>query len=227
MGSPMERRGSGGRRHSDARDTRALRGLLHDLGHEMTTLSYLVEAVRGDVSLRDDSSYRLELLALEMSRLLDIIRHGLNGLDAAAEAEAVKIREVVTQLARLAQLAYLPDVRLLPGPDATAWINPVLLWRVLTNVVDNAARAAGPKGEVTLAIRQNGRTIIEVTDNGPGFGEAPPGSASLGLDVVMSLLQACGGSLAVESPAAGGTVVRVTLPGERAAPAKAHESLGG
>ncbi len=225
MGSPLERRHSGGRRQADARDTRALRGLLHDLGHEMTTLSYLVEAVRGDVYLRDDSSYRLELLALEMSRLLDIIRHGLNGLDAAAEAEPVKIREVVTQLARMAQLAYETDVRLLPGPDATAWINPVLLWRVLTNVVDNGARAAGPKGEVTLAIRQNGRTIIDVTDNGPGFGGAPPGSASLGLDVVLSLLEACGGSLAVKSPPGGGTTVRVTLPGELAAPAKARAPL--
>jgi hypothetical protein len=51
MGSPLERRGSGGRRLSDSRDARALRGLLHDLGHEITTLSYLVEAVRTDKTL--------------------------------------------------------------------------------------------------------------------------------------------------------------------------------
>ena len=69
MGSPLERRRSEGRRVSDHRDALALRGLLHDLGHEVTTLSYLVEAVRGDVSLPADSGYRLELLSLEMSRL--------------------------------------------------------------------------------------------------------------------------------------------------------------
>jgi hypothetical protein len=39
----------------------------------MTTLSYLVEAVRGDVDLPGDAGNRLELLSLEMSRLLDII----------------------------------------------------------------------------------------------------------------------------------------------------------
>lgn len=39
----------------------------------MTTLSYLVEAVRGDVELPGDAESRLELLSLEMSRLLDII----------------------------------------------------------------------------------------------------------------------------------------------------------
>ena len=42
----------------------------------MTTLSYLVEAVRGDIDLPADAGYRLELLSLEMSRLRDIIRHG-------------------------------------------------------------------------------------------------------------------------------------------------------
>ncbi len=39
----------------------------------MTTLSYLVEAVRGDVDLPGDAGNWLELLSLEMSRLLDII----------------------------------------------------------------------------------------------------------------------------------------------------------
>ena len=62
-----------------SRDALAVRGLLHDLGHEMTTLSYLVEAVRGDVDLPEDAGYRLELLSLEMSRLLDIIATGCAG----------------------------------------------------------------------------------------------------------------------------------------------------
>jgi signal transduction histidine kinase len=225
MGSPLERRRSGGRRVSDSRDTRALRGLLHDLGHEMSTLAFLVEAVRGDLRLPEDSTYRLELLSLEMTRLLDIIREGLQAGDAPPEP--VRVREVAVQLTRLAQMAYQADVVLVPGPEATAVINPVLLWRVLSNVVDNAARAAGAAGRVTLAIRHEDATIIEVTDDGPGFGAAPRGQASLGLDVVTSLLASSGGTLEVASPAAGGTTVRMRLPGEAVAPRQARAPAGG
>jgi signal transduction histidine kinase len=226
MGSPLERRRSAGRRVTDARDVRALRGLLHDLGHEMTTLTYLVEAVRGDVGLPDDSSYRLELLSLEMSRLLDIIRYGLNGIDGPEQAEPVKLREMASQLIQLAQVAYQADVTLRPGQEATAHISPVVLWRVLSNVVDNAARAAGPGGWVKLAIHSNGRTVVDVADSGPGFGASPPGDASLGLDIVTSLLESCGGSLAVESPSSGGTLVRVVMPKPVPANARQPAHLG-
>jgi len=192
---------------------RALRGLLHDLGHEVTTLSYLVEAVRGDPALPPDSGYRLELLALELSRLGDIIRHGVAG-DGTGDAGPVDVRELAAQLTDLAQAAYPADITLLPGPAAVVTIGPVLLWRVLSNVVENAARAAGPVGTVTMAIRQAGTTVIDVTDDGPGFGAGPPGSASLGLEVVTALLESCGGALAVQASPRGGTTVLVALPSE-------------
>jgi signal transduction histidine kinase len=221
MGSPLERRRSEGRRLSDNRDLRALRGLLHDLGHEVTTLSYLVEAVRGDTSLPGGSAYRLELVSVEMSRLSDLIQQGLHGDVTGGAAEVISVRDLAAQLTRLAELAYPADVTLLPGADVTVTIDPLLLWRVLSNVVDNAARAAGTGGRVTVAVRQDGTPLVDVTDDGPGFGLGPKGTASLGLGVVRSLLEACGGSLAVGSPPGGGTTVQVTLPGA-ATPANGH-----
>ena len=81
----------------------------------------------------------------------------------------------------------------------------MLLWRVLTNVVDNAARAAGPAGRVEITVGRLAepppRAVLEVLDNGPGFGHGPPGAASLGLGVVTTLLDSCGGSMEVEAPA--------------------------
>ncbi len=211
MGSPLERRRTGGRRVSDNRDVRALRGLLHDLGHEVTTLSYLVEAIRGDTALPPDSGYRLELLSLEMSRMRDIIRHGLAG-DGAGDAGPVNVQELAGQLTKLAQATYPADVTLLPGAAAVVTISPVLLWRVLSNIVENAARAAGRTGTVTVAVRQARTTVIDVTDDGPGFGAGPPGIASLGLEIVTALLESCGGALAIEAPPQGGTSVLVALP---------------
>lgn len=227
MGSPLERRRGRGRRRFDDHDTAAIRGLLHDLGHEMTALSFLVEAVRGDVKVPGESSSRLELLSLEVSRLLDIISDGLGEGALAGRAELVELRPMAAQLARLAVLAHGAHVAVLPGPELTATVNPVLLWRVLSNLVDNAARAAGPAGNVTLEIQQDTKTIIDVADDGPGFGAGPPGTGSLGLEVITALLEACGGSLEVDSPPGGGARVRVIVPTEASATNRGGARVGG
>jgi len=209
VGSPLERRRGHGRRATDALGVPALRGLLHDLAHEISTLSCLVEAVRGDVALADDSSFRLELLSLEMDRLLDLVNQGRHGLVTAADLTAVNVREMLNQIAHLAGLSHGADIEVIPGQEVAIRVNCTLLWRVLSNVVDNAARAAGTGGRVTLTVRQGAGAIIDVTDDGPGFGAGPPGTASLGLEIVSSLLESCGGSLEVSSPPAGGTTVRI------------------
>ena len=88
---------------------------------------------------------------------------------------------------------------------------------MLSNVVANAARAAGPGGRVTLTVREDDGAVIDVADDGPGFGAGPPGTASLGLGIVRSLLEACGGSVAVHAPPDGGTTIQITLPQQHAA----------
>jgi signal transduction histidine kinase len=86
------------------------------------------------------------------------------------------------------------------------------VWRVLSNVVGNAARAAGKAGLVTVEIGQDTMATIDVTDDGPGFGNGPPGRASLGLRVVTSLLASCGGTLDISPAGPAGTHARITLP---------------
>jgi len=191
----------------------AVRGLLHDLAHEMVTLSYLVEAARGDPALPTTSGARLELVALELSRVLDIIAHGMSDEQASGAADAVDVRALADQVTQLARVAHEASVAVLPGPTVKIPVSPAVLWRVLYNVVDNAARAAGPDGRVEVAIRQDRKTVIEVTDDGPGFGNGPAGLASLGLRVAESLLKSCGGTLEVSAPSTGaGTRVRILLP---------------
>ena len=87
-----DRRLGQGRRSSDGPDALAMQGLLHDLAHEMATLSYLVEAARGDPALSVDSGARLELIALELSRVLDIIAHGMSGEVPVETTDAVEVR---------------------------------------------------------------------------------------------------------------------------------------
>jgi signal transduction histidine kinase len=168
------------------------------------------------MDLPEDAGFRLELLSLEMTRLLDVIAHEIPGREDAAAVGELSLRSLAGQVTQLARVAHEADVTLRPGPEVQVMASPVLLWRVLTNVVDNAARAAGPAGRVEITVGQLAqpppRALLEVLDNGPGFGHGPPGAASLGLGVVTSLLESCGGSLEVEAPADGGALVRLVIP---------------
>ncbi len=182
----------------------------------MTTLSYLVEAVRGDLDMPGDAGIRLELLSLEMSRLLDVIATEMPGRqDEAAAVGPVGLRALAGQVTRLARVAHETEVRLQPGPEVSIEASPAVLWRVLTNVVDNAARAAGPDGHVDVAVSPlpgRGGAAIDVTDDGPGFGNGPPGTAALGLSVVTALLESCGGRMEVRAPDGRGASVRIVVP---------------
>jgi signal transduction histidine kinase len=216
MEPAQDRRKGPGRRRTDQKldafDPLAVRGLLHDLGHQMTTLSYLVEAVRSEIDLPQDAQVQMEILALGMSRLLDTIGHEVPDAPLPAQVTSVNLRSLVGQVVRLAGVRYCTSIVLLPGPDVTLEAASALLWRVLTNVIDNAARATGPEGRVEISLHDKHGAAIDVTDDGPGFGLGPSGTASLGLSVVTSLLEFCGGSLEVRSPQAGGTQVSIQLP---------------
>jgi signal transduction histidine kinase len=216
MESPRDRRSGLGRRltdrASDGYDPIAVRGLLHDVGHQAVTLSYLVETVRTEADLPGGTRQRIELLAQGMSRLLELIGSELPGAPPASDGSGLDLRPLARQVAQLARARHGVPVVVLPGPDMTIEANPLLLWRVLTNVVDNAARAAAPGGSVEISLRDQEGPAIDVADDGPGFGRGTPGTGSLGLSVVTSLLDACGGSLAVRAPQSGGTLVHIRLP---------------
>lgn len=187
----LDRQRQWGRHCPDICDVLTAHGLLHDLGHGIATLAHLVEAVRGDPTLSESSATRMELITREMSRLLDVVAGEIAG-HVEDVVEAVDVRALGSQVAELAAGRSGASVVLLPGPDVTLCANPNLLWRVLFNVVDNAARAAGPKGRVEIAISGAEAVVIDVTDDGPGFGRGQAGQASIGLPVVGSLIGSCG-----------------------------------
>jgi signal transduction histidine kinase len=208
MERSIDRRHGHGRRQSDGHDASAMRGLLHDIGHEITAMSLLVDAVWEDGRLSARTRARLQLLGQELARLQDIISQEMANRSVDS---AVSLRPLATQVTHLADAASAASVMLLPGPDVTAEASPELVWRVLSNVVGNAARAAGA-GLVKVEIGQDAMATIDVTDDGPGFGKGPPGRASLGLRVVTSLLASCGGTLEIYPPGPGGAHVRIALP---------------
>lgn len=193
----------------------SVRGLLHDLGHQMMTLSLLAESVRDDSALSAESRQRMELVMQEMFRIVDIIADSMPTDVSPAAPGTVDIRLLADEVAHLAGLAYATSVTVEPGEPAVIRVGASVLWRVLANLVDNAVRAAGPDGRVDIKIEQRFATVLEVTDNGPGFGAGAAGMAGLGLTVVRELLDSVGGRLEVSDAPGGGARVRVSFPLDR------------
>ncbi|GAA2775892.1 sensor histidine kinase [Saccharopolyspora taberi] len=182
-----------------------VRGLLHDLGHGLATLSYLAEGMDADVPLSGPARDRLHLMERELARLTELVevRPGL--------PEVFEVRALVGDLVSVADLSAPARVRLLPGEEFTMRTDRTALWRMLANLVDNAARAAGPGGTVEVSVRRTESVTIAVTDDGPGFGRGPRGRTSLGLDIVGGLAGACGARLHIGTARGGGTRVELTF----------------
>src|SRR5690606_3063850 len=105
------------------------------------------------------------------------------------------------------------------------------LEHVVTNLVDNAIKYAGPGKHIVVSVQQDPRWLrIRVSDDGPGIPEKhlpriferfyridagrsrDLGGTGLGLSIVKNLTEAMKGSVRVESQEGVGTTFEVALP---------------
>ena len=115
------------------------------------------------------------------------------------------------------------ETRLAAEP-APAWGDSDLVRGVLTNLLENAAHAAGAGGVVLAATtRQNGHVMVEVHDSGSGLSALArtalfeptisfkKGGMGLGLSIARRSALLCGGDLALVDGELGGAAFRLTL----------------
>lgn len=100
-----------------------------------------------------------------------------------------------------------------------------LLYRAVYNVLINALQATDRDGRVSMRgqVRENGQTMLEVMDSGPGFADdcqkaldpfytTKDNGTGLGLPIVQSIITSHGGKLELENGKEGGAVIRFILP---------------
>jgi signal transduction histidine kinase len=100
-----------------------------------------------------------------------------------------------------------------------------LLCLIATNLIQNAAQATGPGGEVRVALMATPENLqLTVTDNGPGVSDAmrtrlfepgqsgKPNGTGLGLAISRLLARQIDATLALESTGPKGTTFRLTVP---------------
>lgn len=88
------------------------------------------------------------------------------------------------------------------------------LYRIAQEAVNNALKHAAP-AEIRVALECRDHTLVlEVDDDGEGFGETAPVATGIGLRVMRYRARLIGGDLKMDSPAAGGTRIscRVKVP---------------
>ncbi|MFN2495227.1 MAG: sensor histidine kinase [Pseudonocardiaceae bacterium] len=184
-----------GQQRCDCPEAVRLRALFHDLGNHLVTFSCLLEAVDGESGMSPAAQCHVPLMRTQTTRMLDLLREAV---DQDRQPERIAVRELIGEIVAMAGARGQATVRLNDGDERWLCTHPAALWRVVANVVDNAIRAAGCGGRVEISVHdQRPHVVIEVVDDGPGFGNAPAGTASLGLGIAVSLAEQCEGTVQV------------------------------
>jgi signal transduction histidine kinase len=91
-------------------------------------------------------------------------------------------------------------------------VNQVDVRGIISNLLSNATRAAGPAGTVTIEISHDlGLAQLVVEDTGPGFGEIP-GGTGLGWRSIARSLATCRGKISYGHGPLGGVRASLWLP---------------
>ncbi|HTF12205.1 MAG TPA: HAMP domain-containing sensor histidine kinase [Asanoa sp.] len=200
-----------------------LRQLGHDVRHELATVMLLASLLADAPDVGEQSRHRARQLGAEarwLRRLVEELEQcraeragfGPVGPRARREVEPIRLDVSAIEAVEALRLAGGTMIRL-HTREAWARIDRLAFWRTVRNLVDNAVRAAGPSGRVDVKVHTvSGWAVAEVRDDGPGFGAAPPGLASLGLDIAGELLASCGGELHVDRRRRSGCRIRMRLP---------------
>lgn len=193
-----------------------VRDLCHDLVEPAVTIQMLARAAEIESSSDAASSLRLRQIGEEARRINDLCEHFL---DNPRVPTSVRLDILIADYLSGRRFYYEGTFDVVTEP-VTTMVPAAVVMRIVSNLVDNACRVAGPRGRVRLTVEpESDMARIVVSDSGGGMGSAPPGKASLGLGIAEGLAQQCGGALATSMSDLGGWQVTMILPaaGPRAA----------
>jgi signal transduction histidine kinase len=156
-------------------------------------------------------------------------REALEGCDAVYNDVWVSMGEEHLVAERVALLRPVhPDAacRLeLDDRRPLAYVSADLLKGILTNLLQNAAEAAGPRGTIVALTRADDhRVVVEVHDSGPGLSDEAAATLfeptitfkkdgmGLGLSIARKNALLSGGDIVLVHGRLGGAAFRVTLP---------------
>ncbi len=194
-----------------------LNEICHDLREPVGTIRATAAAALAGSEMETEVRLRLEQIAGQADWLANIINDCIRTeCQDAGEGTGdcpANVVHVVNEAVAACRLAWPGDLSVTsPHEPVLCAVNPVVLRRVISNVLSNATRAAGPSGVVAVEIkRDRSMTVVMIEDSGPGFGLIPPGYG-IGLAEVASIVIKYDGKLECRRGARGGARVSLWLP---------------
>ncbi|MGZ5846527.1 MAG: sensor histidine kinase [Ramlibacter sp.] len=222
-----------------------------DASHQLRTpLTILNTQVSFALQPHDGQARTQALRAIKQS-----VEHGVRLVNQLLAFDRVQARRKV-ELARVDLVRLVADVlesnmtlaqqRSIDlgydGDDRAVWVqaDPVLLFEMIGNLVNNALRYTQAGGVVTASVlARGGEAVVEVVDNGPGIpaearervferfvrlDNSRSDGCGLGLSIVRDVARHCGARVELDTPAAHrGLVARVRFPASQPAPADASQ----
>jgi PAS domain S-box-containing protein len=215
--------------------------IAHEIHNPLDSVSNLLYLMRNGASPEESSQF-MDMAEQELTRVTQISRAMLGLYRESKAPVAVDLREMLQEILlllerRLTDLGVAVSTNI-PKPICVAAF-PAELRQVFTNLLTNAAEAAGPGGEIKVSITPQaagvdaaGKTIpagatVTIADNGAGvqediqpylfqpfFTTKGEHGTGLGLWVSRGIINKHGGTILLESDtsdAAHGTVVSVFL----------------
>ena len=217
-----------------------LRGVTHDLQTPLTSIGALATELRANEGMPPEAEPDLEAIAQQADRLRRMVSQLLvaSRLEAGVITPQVEVFAVEPLVNRVwsALRADRPFEVRTEGPAHLAVADPDRLEQVLWALLDNAVKYSPAASPIAVTIRPDREALaMAVRDEGAGMDDetrrhafdqfyrsaqarrlAPDGSG-VGLYAARGLVEAMGGSVALESTMGAGTVITVRLPAEPSA----------
>ncbi|MCK9618754.1 MAG: HAMP domain-containing histidine kinase [Lentimicrobiaceae bacterium] len=219
-----------------------VRNMSHELKTPVATVKVALEALQ-NFNRKDDPEKLVEYLGMasqEINRLELLIDRAIgasnfSGTKGLITVQKVNLKELTEEVIRLFQPVTAREnatVNFSSELDLPVITGDKLqLQGVLTNLIDNAMKYAGPNPQIDIhIIRQSGNYVLTVADRGPGIPEQyrkrvfdkffriPTGDVhtvkghGLGLTYAAMVVRLHKGSLALTGREGGGCVFTLTLP---------------
>jgi signal transduction histidine kinase len=190
-------------------DTTELVRFCHDL-RQYVAAGLLLSKMPEDEDLDPDLRKRLGLIHQQFVHAADLIATAAGAF--TPRTWQLDLSPLVEECVQVVQLTRPVSMQVDVSNHPMAYGDPVLIRRALVNVLDNASRAVGKEGVVTVSVGDDDTTAwVEVVDNGRGFGQIEAGSGH-GLSIVDAAVRASRGRLEISSGPGPGTQVRMVLP---------------
>jgi PAS domain S-box-containing protein len=214
---------------------------LDDFSHEVRTpLAGLRSATEtmeeGRLSPADEQRLR-QVILRQLGRIERLVKDlsELNTIESGnlvLQRRSVNLRELLDELCADFRQRAPRDLRFtLGGDDTHADVDPARVQQIFSNLLDNACKHGGGRGEILIEVgRENGDAIVRVSDEGSGI---PPSEverifhrfyrvdksrsqsvsgAGLGLAIAKHLVALHGGAIKAYNRSEGGATFEVRLP---------------